>query len=53
MRDEILREQNVGLIVVAQDAAEIVFHPRRRKPRSEELFLMTNERIWQQIHATA
>ena len=53
VRDEILREQNVGLIVVSRDAAEIVFHPRRRKPRSEELFLMTNERIWQQIHATA
>ena len=53
VRDEILREQNVGLIAVSQDAADIVFHPRRRKPRSEELFLMTNERIWQQIHATA
>ena len=53
VRDEILREQNVGLIAVSHDAAEIVFHPRQRKPRSEELFLMINERIWQQIHATA
>jgi hypothetical protein len=53
VRDEILREQNVGLITVSQDRAEIVFHPRRHWPRSEELFLMTNERIWQQIQATA
>jgi hypothetical protein len=53
VRDEFLREQNVGLIAVSQDAADIVFHQRRRKPRSEELFLMTNERIWQQIHARA
>lgn len=52
VRDEILHEQDVGLIAVAHDAAEIVFHPRRRKPRSDELFLMTNERIWQQIQAT-
>ena len=53
VRDEILRKHNVGLMTVSHDAAEIVFHPRRRKPRSEEMFLMTNERIWQQIHATA
>lgn len=53
VRDEILRKQNVGLIAVSHNAAEIVFHPRRRKPRSEELFLMTNERIWDRIHATA
>lgn len=53
VRDEILRAQNVGLIAVSHDAAEIVFHPHRRSPRSEELFLMINERIWQQIHATA
>lgn len=52
VRDEILRKQNVGLIVVSRDAAEILFHPRRRKPRSEELFLMSNERIWKQINAT-
>lgn len=53
VRDEVLREQNVGLIAVTHDAAEIVFHPRRRNPRSEELFLMTNERIWQHIYAAA
>lgn len=53
VRDEVLREQNIGLIAVSHDAAEIVFHPRRCKPRSEELFLMTNERIWQQIRAMA
>lgn len=53
VRDEILREQNVGLIAVSQHTAEIVFHPRRRKPRSEELFLMTNERIWQHIYPMA
>ncbi len=53
VQDETLREQNVGLIAVSQNAAEIVFHPRWIEPRSEELFLMTNERIWKQIHATA
>ncbi len=53
VRDEILREQNVGLIVVSHDAAEIVFHPQRQMPRSEELFLMTNERIWERLYATA
>ena len=50
VRNEILREQNVGLINVSQDTAEIVFHPHRRKPRSEEKFLLTNERIWEQLH---
>lgn len=52
VRDAMLREHNVGLIVVSNDAAKIVFHPIRREPRSEELFLMTNERIWDRIHAT-
>ena len=51
--DEILREHNVGLIAVTPDGADIVFHPRTTAPRSEELFLMTNERIWEQIHASA
>jgi hypothetical protein len=53
VRDEILREHNVGLIAVAHGTAEILFQPRRQAPRSEELFLLTNERIWEQIHATA
>lgn len=53
VRDEILREHNVGLIAVAHGEAEILFQPRRQAPRSEELFLLTNERIWGQIHATA
>ncbi len=53
VRDGILREQNVGLITVSRDAAAIVFHPRRRRPRSEELFLMTNERIWDRLYPTA
>ena len=50
VRDELLREQNVGLIAVNQDAAEFMFHPLPREPRSGELLLMTNERIWQQLH---
>lgn len=53
VRDEILREHNVGLIAVAHGKAEILSHPRREVPRSEELFLLTNERIWEQIHASA
>ncbi len=53
VRDEVLREHNVGLIAVAHGEAEILFQPRRQAPRSEELFLLTNERIWEQIHATA
>lgn len=53
VRDEVLREQNVGLIAVSHDTAQFVFHPRRRKPRSEDLFLMTNERIWGELHSTA
>ncbi|MGQ0723219.1 MAG: hypothetical protein ACT4PE_16845 [Candidatus Eiseniibacteriota bacterium] len=52
VRDDVLREHNVGLIAVAHGTAEILFQPRRRAPRSEELFLLTNERIWEQI-ATA
>lgn len=53
VRDEVLREHNVGLIAVAHDEAEILFQPRHQAPRSEELFMLTNERIWEQIHATA
>jgi hypothetical protein len=53
VRDEILREHNVGLIAVTQSKAEIVFQPRYQEPRSEDLFLLTNERIWDQIHASA
>lgn len=53
VRDEILREHNVGLIAVAQGSAEILSHPRRQAPRSEELFLLTNERIWEQLQASA
>jgi hypothetical protein len=51
VRDSVLREHNVGLIAVSEDEAEIVFHPVREEPRSEELFLMTNERIWQELQA--
>ncbi|MGH9364868.1 MAG: hypothetical protein ACRD1B_06330 [Thermoanaerobaculia bacterium] len=53
VRDEVLREHNVGLIAVSRSGAEIVLQPRRLEPRSEELFLLTNERIWQEIHAAA
>jgi hypothetical protein len=53
VRDEILREHNVGLIAVAHGTAEILFQPRRQAPRSEELFLLTNERIWEQLRASA
>jgi len=50
VRDAILREHNIGLIAVSRSRADIVFHPRRRQPHNEELFLVTNERIWEQIH---
>jgi hypothetical protein len=53
VRDEVLREHNVGLIAVSYGEAEILFQPRRRKPRSEELFLLTNERIWEQLQGSA
>ena len=53
VRDEALHEQNVGLISVTPDAAHIEFRPRATRPRSEELFLITNERIWEQMHLTA
>jgi hypothetical protein len=53
VRDEILREHNVGLITVSHGAADILFQPRRQAPRSEELFLLTNERIWEQIQTSA
>lgn len=53
VRDEILREHNVGLIAVSREGARVVFHAYRTIPRNEELFLLTNERIWEQIHATA
>jgi len=53
VRDAILREQNVGLIVVSGDSARLVFRPRRQKPRSDELFLMSNEMIWDQLRAAA
>lgn len=53
VHDEVLREQNVGLISVTTGEAEILFHPRHQKPRSPELFLLTNERIWEQLHAMA
>lgn len=53
VRDETLREHNVGLIAVSSEGADIVLHPRTTAPRSEELFLMTNERIWEQLHASA
>lgn len=53
VHDAILREHNVGLITVAHNDTKIIFHPRRRKPRSEELFLMTNEQIWDRIRETA
>jgi predicted transcriptional regulator len=42
----ILRSFNVGLIVVSPGTARIVLHPRRREPKSEDLFLLTNERLW-------
>jgi hypothetical protein len=50
VRDAILRERNIGLIAVSHSSADIVFHPRRRQPHNEELFLVSNERIWEQIH---
>jgi len=48
--DVVLREHNVGLIAVSRGGADIVFHPRRREPHNEELFLVSNERIWEHIH---
>ena len=51
VRDEVMREQNVGLISVTIGHAEILFHPQHQKPRSPEMFLLTNERIWEQLHA--
>jgi hypothetical protein len=51
VRDETLREHNVGLIAVSVDGADIIYHPRRTSPRNEELFLLTNERIWEQLDA--
>ena len=53
VRDETLREHNVGLIVVSEGMAEVVFQPRWREPRSEEMFLLTNERFWEQIRSLA
>ena len=52
VREEIMRNLNVGLIAVTQHEAKIVFHPSRQTPHSEDLFLLTNERIWEQIHTT-
>lgn len=51
VRDEVLKEQNVGLIAVTRREAEILFHPRRQTPRSAELFLLTNELVWEQLEA--
>ncbi len=51
VRDETLRELNIGLIAVSRADAEILFHPDRREPHNEEMFLLTNERIWEQIHS--
>lgn len=48
--DAVLRTHNIGLIAVSPRGADIVFHPRRREPRNEELFLLTNERIWEQLY---
>jgi predicted transcriptional regulator len=48
--DAVLREHNVGLIAVSRGGADIVFHPRRQEPHNEELFLVSNERIWEQMH---
>lgn len=53
VRDETLHEHNVGLISVVHGKAEILFQPKHQAPRSEELFLLTNERIWEQLHASA
>lgn len=50
VRDETLRRLNVGLIAVSPSGADIIFHPQRRQPHNEELFFVTNERIWEQIH---
>ena len=50
VQDNILREHNIGLIVVSSKGADILFHPRPMTPRNRELFLLTNERVWQQIH---
>ncbi len=49
VRDETLRDLNVGLIAVSRTDADIIFHPRRREPHNEELLLLTNERIWEQL----
>ena len=49
VQDEMLREQNIGLIAVSPGIATVLFHPHRLEPRSEELFLMTNERVWEYL----
>jgi hypothetical protein len=49
VRDETLREHNIGLIAVSRTGARILFHPRRIAPHNEELFLLSNERIWEQL----
>lgn len=49
VRDQVLRDLNVGLIAVAHTSTRILFHPRRATPRSEELFLLSNERIWDEL----
>lgn len=49
--DETLQEQNVGLIEVSHETAKIVFHPSWQNPRSKELFLLSNERIWDWMHS--
>jgi hypothetical protein len=48
--EETLHEQNVGLIEVSDDKAEILFHPDCVEPHNEALFLMSNEKIWSQVY---
>ena len=46
VKNDLLRRLNVGLIAVTSSSARIILRPRRATPRSEDLHLMSMERIW-------
>jgi len=46
VKKAVLRAFNVGLITVGEDRVRIAMQQRRMPPRSEDLFLLSSERIW-------
>lgn len=53
VKKDVLRPFNVGLIIVDEERVRIAMQPRRSSPRSEDLFLLSNERIWGATSSTS